>query len=200
MEVEVKLRLPNSASHATVAAILSPYHIKTHLQENIFFDGANGELTSQQAVLRLRFYDGDARCVVSLKAKAVIQNGVSRVEEDEEDLDPWVGRACVADPTRIKEVDNRVLRRVREEFLIGDGGIVCLGGFRNVRNVYEWKGVKIELDETVFEFGTCYEIECESEEPEKVKKLIEDLLNENGVQFSYSHESKFAIFRSGRLP
>uniref|UniRef100_A0A7N0RHT0 CYTH domain-containing protein n=1 Tax=Kalanchoe fedtschenkoi TaxID=63787 RepID=A0A7N0RHT0_KALFE len=200
MEVEVKLRLPDAATHATVASILSPYHVKTHLQENIFFDGANGELTSQRAVLRLRFYDGDARCVVSLKAKAVIRDGVSRVEEDEEDLDPWVGRACVSDPRRIGEVENRVLRRVREEFGIGDGGFVCFGGFKNVRNVYEWKGVKLELDETVFGFGTCYEIECESGEPEKVKKLIEELLNENGIQFSYSQESKFAIFRSGRIP
>lgn len=198
----MKLRLPSAASHATVASILSPHHIKTHFQENIFFDGFNKELTSQQAVLRLRFYDGDARCVASLKAKSIIKDGVSRVEEDEEDLDPWFGRACVTDPMRILEAQDsiRVLRRAREEFGIGDGGFVCIGGFRNVRNVYEWKGVKIELDETVFEFGTCYEIECESSEPEKVKKLIEDLLNRNGVPFSYSLESKFAIFMSGRLP
>lgn len=197
----MKFRLPNAAAHATVASVLSPHHIKTHFQENIFFDGANKELTSHRAVLRLRFYNGDARCVASLKANAVIIDGVSRVEEDEEDLDPWVGRAFVNDPRRILEVEeNRVLRRAREEFGVGDGGFVCLGGFKNVRNAYEWKGVKIELDETVFGFGTCYEIECELAEPEKAKKLIEDLLNQNGVPFSYSKESKFAIFRSGRIP
>ena len=34
-------------------------------------------------------------------------------------------------------------------------------------------GLKIELDETQYDFGTCYEIECESDDPEKVKKVLE---------------------------
>ena len=36
---------------------------------------------------------------------------------------------------------------------------MCLGGFRIVQNMYNWKGVKLELDETHFAFGTTYEIE-----------------------------------------
>ncbi|KAF5185266.1 Triphosphate tunel metalloenzyme [Thalictrum thalictroides] len=204
MEVEVKLRLPDSASHQKLSDLLYPFHIKTHLQENIFFDGTAGELSSKLAVLRLRFYNSDSRCVASLKAKAVLVNGVSRVEEDEEDIDPSIGRACVAEPWRLCSVDSsRILKRVRDEFGVGDkegGGFVCLGGFRNVRGVYDWKGLKLELDETQFDFGTCYEIECESSEPEQVKKLLEDFLNQNGVDYSYSTVSKFAIFRSGKLP
>uniref|UniRef100_A0A7N0UIF0 CYTH domain-containing protein n=1 Tax=Kalanchoe fedtschenkoi TaxID=63787 RepID=A0A7N0UIF0_KALFE len=200
MEVEVKLRLPNAEAYSDVASILSDFHVKTHLQENLFFDGASGELSSKRAVLRLRFYNNDARCVVSLKGKAVIVNGVSTVEEDEEDLDPGVGRACVADPRKLGEVDLRVLRRAKEEFGVGNSGFVCLGGFGNVRNVYEWNGLTLELDETSFKFGTLYEIECESTEPEAAKKLLEELLNEHEISYSYSEKSKFAIFRSGELP
>ncbi|XP_027333054.1 triphosphate tunel metalloenzyme 3 isoform X3 [Abrus precatorius] len=166
MEVEVKLRLANAQAHRHVTTLLSPFHVTTHRQQNLFFDGADSELSSRRAVLRLRFYDDDTRCVVSLKAKAVLVDGVSRVEEDEEDLEGFVG----------------------------------LGGFGNVRSVYEWKGLKLEVDETKFDSGTLYEIECESADPEGAKRLLEDLLKENGIDYSYSTASKFAIFRSGKLP
>lgn len=201
MEIEVKLRLPNAAAHAHLAALLSTHHLKTHRQHNLFFDGAAEQLSSRRAVLRIRFYEDevDPRCVVSLKAKAVLIDGVSRVEEDEEELNPSVGRDCVSDPAKLLGVGNRVVRRAIEEFGIGEGGFVGLGGFRNVRNVYEWNGLKLELDETDYAFGTCYEIECETANPDEAKRMLEDFLKENGVDYSYSEASKFAIFRSGKL-
>ncbi|KAK9149570.1 hypothetical protein Scep_008327 [Stephania cephalantha] len=201
MEVEVKLRLPNSAAHQRLSDLLSPFHRRTHLQSNLFFDTPSARLSSNLAALRLRFYDSDSSCVVSLKSKPLISNGVSRVEEDEEQIDPSLARACVAEPWRLASVESsRVLRRAREEFGCGEEGFVCLGGFRNVRAVYEWKGLKLELDETQFDFGTGYEIECETGEPEEAKRVIEDFLKENGIEYEYSALSKFAVFRSGKLP
>ncbi|KAL2929812.1 Triphosphate tunel metalloenzyme 3 [Bienertia sinuspersici] len=205
MEVEVKLRLSNSTAHQSVSSVLSPFLQQTHFQHNIFFDGAASELSSCRAVLRLRFYGEDPqtaeRCVLSLKAKAVLENGVSRVEEDEEDLDPFLGREIWANPNLIRSTESRVLKRVREEFNVKEeSGYVCLGGFKNVRGVYGWKGLKLELDETLFDFGTLYEIECESSEPDKAKEMIEELLKDNGISYSCSTLSKFAIFRSGELP
>uniref|UniRef100_A0A5B6ZTU3 Putative triphosphate tunel metalloenzyme 3-like n=1 Tax=Davidia involucrata TaxID=16924 RepID=A0A5B6ZTU3_DAVIN len=201
MEVEVKLRLPDSATHQKLSDLLSPFHTKTLIQENVFFDGANAELSSNLAALRLRFYDLDSLCVVSLKAKPVISAGISRVEEDEEPIDPAIARACVAEPWRLLSVNSsRILKRVREEFGVGEKGLVCLGGFRNVRAVYDWNGLKLELDETHYDFGTSYEIECESSDPDRAKKLLEELLNHNGIRYSYSEVSKFAVFRSGKLP
>ncbi|KAH8512537.1 hypothetical protein H0E87_005992 [Populus deltoides] len=85
-----------------------------------------------------------------------MSDGISRVEEQEEPIDPKIGRMCVAEPGQ------------------------------NVRQVFDWKGLKLELDETIYDFGTSYEIECESKEPEKDKKLIEGLLKDNGIEFSYS--------------
>ena len=75
-----------------------------------------------------------------------------------------------------------------------------LGGFGNLRSVYDWKGLKLEVDETSFDFGTLYEIECESSDPERAKRLLEEFLKENEINYSYSTASKFAIFRSGKLP
>ncbi|XP_059432331.1 triphosphate tunnel metalloenzyme 3-like [Corylus avellana] len=198
MEVEVKLRLPDAEAHRRVTDVLAPFHVSTHRQENCFFDGSAGEISASRATLRLRFYDNNQRCVVTLKAKAVLVDGVSRVEEDEEELEPPIGRDCVAEPGRLKDVESRVLGRAREEFR--PLGFVGLGGFENVRRVYEWKGLKLELDETDFGFGTLYEIECESANPEDAKQLLEEFLKGNGIPYSYSEKSKFAIFRSGKLP
>ena len=198
MEVEVKLRLPDAVAHRRVTDVLAPFHVSTHRHENCFFDGSAGELSAKRATLRLRFSDNNQRCVVTLKANAVLVDGVSRVEEDEEELEPSIGRDCAADPGRLKDVESRVLGRAREEF--GPLGFVGLGGFGNVRRVYEWKGLKLELDETDFGFGTLYEIECESANPEDAKRLLEEFLKENSIPYSYSEKSKFAIFRSGKLP
>ncbi|WOK98286.1 triphosphate tunel metalloenzyme 3-like [Canna indica] len=204
MEVEVKLRLPDAAAHQRLSDALAPHHLRTHLQENLFFDGAAGELSSRFAVLRIRFYDGDSRCVISLKAKARLVGGISRVEEDEEDIDPALGRACAAEPWRLADAagSSRIMRRVIEEFGSEGkmGSFVCLGGFRNVRAVYGWKhGLTLELDETQYDFGTSYELECETTDPEKAKELLESYLKENGIPYSYAEASKFAVFRAGKL-
>ena len=39
---------------------------------------------------------------------------------------------------------------------------MCLGGFRNIRGDYDYEGLKLELDETIYEWGTCFEIEVET--------------------------------------
>jgi len=201
MEVEVKLRLANAEAHRQVTALLSPFHVITHHQHNHFFDGAASELSSRRATLRFRFYNDNERCVVSLKAKGVLVNGVRRVEEDEEDLDPKIGRDCVDEPGKLGFVDSRIMSRVKEEFgVVGKNGFVCLGDFKNVRNVYDWKGLKLEVDETGFDFGTLFEIECESSDPEEAKRILEEFLKKNGIDYSYSVASKFSIFRSGKLP
>ncbi|TKY64921.1 Triphosphate tunel metalloenzyme 3 [Spatholobus suberectus] len=176
MEVEIKLRLPDSATHQKLSNLLAPFHTKTLIQENIFFDGTNRELTSNLAVLRIRFYNLE-HCVLSLKAKPVISAGISRMEEHEEPFDPALARACIAEPWRLLSVDSSmILKRVRDEYRVGENGVVCLGGFRNVRAVHQWKGLKLELDETNYDFGTSYELECESDDPERHKKLLEEFL------------------------
>lgn len=40
--------------------------------------------------------------------------------------------------------------------------LICLGGFRNTRQDIKYEGLKLELDETTYEWGKCYEIEVET--------------------------------------
>ncbi|KAH7574350.1 hypothetical protein JRO89_XS03G0285300 [Xanthoceras sorbifolium] len=202
MEVEVKLRLKDAtAHHQLTTTLLSPFHVKTLHQHNLFFDTPTSSLSSQRAVLRLRFFDKDARCIVSLKSKPTLVDGVSRVEEDEEELDPAVAKDCVENPSKLYDIESRVVRRVREEFGLENGSaLVCLGGFENVREVYDWRGLKLAVDETKYVFGTSYEVECETEDPEGAKRVLEEFFNENGIAYTYSEMTKFAVFRAGKLP
>ncbi|XVF74781.1 hypothetical protein PTKIN_Ptkin13bG0139300 [Pterospermum kingtungense] len=200
MEVEVKLRLPNSNSHQKLSNLLSPFHTKTLLQENIFFDTPNSTLASNYSALRIRFYNLDSYSILSLKSKPNLSQGISQVEEHEEPIDPSLARSFLPNPKGLLELtsSSQIMTRVKGEFGVDD--LVCLGGFKNVRGVYDWKGLKLELDETIYDFGVSYEIECESTEPERDKKLIEGLLEENGIDYNYSSINKFAVFLSGKLP
>jgi hypothetical protein len=78
--------------------------------------------------------------------------------------------------------------------------LVCLGGFRNTRTEFEWRApggatsgppLVLELDETAFEHGTLYELECETSEPETAKAALEALLAARGIGYAYSATSKF---------
>nr|ADM83595.1 adenylate cyclase [Hippeastrum hybrid cultivar] len=204
MEIEIKLRLPSPSAHQLLSDALSPFHLKTHLQHNLFFDTAAGDLASVFSALRIRFYDANAKCVLSLKSRPKLSEGVSHVEEDEEEIDPQIGQEVTANPSKMGSLleKSRIWRRVVDEIGVADDGgeFVCLGGFRNVRAVYRWvEGLILELDETEYGFGTSYEIECETTEPERVKGLLEGFLKEKGIPYEYSGASKFAVFRSGKL-
>ncbi len=98
MELEVNLTLLDAIAPRHVTTVLTPFHVTTHRQENNFFDRSSNELSSRRAILRLQFANTDPHCVVTLKAKAVIVDSVSRVEEDKEVLDAAISRECLAEP------------------------------------------------------------------------------------------------------
>lgn len=41
-------------------------------------------------------------------------------------------------------------------------GLKAMGGFRNVRQEFDWQGLVLELDQTKFAHGTVYELEAET--------------------------------------
>ncbi|XP_071724438.1 triphosphate tunnel metalloenzyme 3 [Rutidosis leptorrhynchoides] len=204
MEVEVKLRIKDLENFDKLKTLLKTFHFKTLNQENHFFDTPDNDLSVNRSVLRIRIVNNDeigTKAIVCLKSKPVLIDGVSRVEEDEEEIDGAVALSYVKDSSLLNTLDSRILKRCRDEFgVVNEKGIVGLGGFKNVRNVYTWRGLKLEVDETQYEFGNCYEIECESEDPESVKMELEGFLNENGIDYKYSEMTKFAVFRSGKMP
>ncbi|XP_066391593.1 triphosphate tunnel metalloenzyme 3-like [Miscanthus floridulus] len=212
MEVEIKLRLPDAAAHRRLSAFLAPRLRRTHAQRNLFFDAAARTLAAATAALRVRLYDGPddrapERAVLALKRRPRIDAGVSRVEEVEEPLDPALALACADDPALLGGLDSPIIRLVAAEYGVGGDAapFICLGGFRNRRAVYDYEledgggGLVLELDETRFDFGTSYELECETAEPDRVKEVLESLLTVAGVPYEYSRSNKFACFMAGKL-
>ncbi|TVU42439.1 hypothetical protein EJB05_08844, partial [Eragrostis curvula] len=211
MEVEIKLRLSDAAAHRRLSTFLKPQLRRTHIQRNLFFDAAARTLAAATAALRVRLYGPDdrapVRAVLALKRRPRLDAGVSRVEEVEEPLDPALALACADDPARLGAVDSEIIRLVAAEYGVGGDAapFVCLGGFRNTRSVFEHKddskglGLVLELDETRFDFGTSYELECETAEPDKAKEVLERLLTDAGVPYEYSRSNKFGCFMAGKL-
>lgn len=198
MEVEIKLRLPDKEAHSKVAKALDATYRTTHAQENFFFDGSKQELSLQRVVLRVRFYDTDKKAVITLKGRQVLKDGVGRASEEEEDVDPILARSFISDPSMLLHLDSALMKRLRE-YYPGLEQLTSLGGFNNVRQEFEWNGHLIELDETKYEWGTLYELECETAEPEVVKQDLEAMLERERVAYAYSTTTKFANFRNRTL-
>lgn len=211
MEVEVKIRLPNRDAYDKLTEILGTGIKATHEQENYFFDGPNRELGSTRTVLRLRFYNGSKKAVITVKGEQLLKDGIGRASEVEEFLaDAADARMAFlpsasslalpslnaegglgGDPS-VMLTASPLLRSLNERW--GLQSLVCLGGFRNLRKEYAWEGETLELDETYFAHGTLYEVEIETSEPEKLRDKMEGLLTVHGISYSYSSVSKFANF------
>ncbi|XP_048532035.1 triphosphate tunnel metalloenzyme 3-like [Triticum urartu] len=202
MEVEIKLRLPDAAAHRRLSSFLAPRLLRT--------DAPARPLAAATPAQRVRLYGTDdrdpSRAVLTLKRRPRIDAGVSRVEEVVEPLDPALVLTCVDNPARLDAVDSPIIRLVSDEYGLGrdKAPFVCLGGFRNTRGVYELEecegqGLMLELDETHFDFGTNYEMECDTAEPDQAKEVLERLLTVPGVPYEYSRSNKFACFMAGKL-
>lgn len=198
-EVEVKLRIPDSASFAAAKSLFLPSFKNVLNQENHFFDGSNEELSSQKVVLRIRFYNSDQKAIITCKGKQVLKDGIGRAPEEEEEIDVQIARSFVQDPdAMLLYDDSNLIRKLKGEFEFKDG-LKYLGGFDNQRSVYEWRGYSLELDLTSYPWGCLHEIECETNKPEDLKQILEKLLAEQCIPFSDAKKSKFANFKDQTL-
>lgn len=198
----MKLRLPDKAAYDKVAALLEPGKRASYAQDNFFFDGDKRELESRRAVMRLRFYNGDEKATITVKGKQLLVDGIGRASEVEEDVEPGLVKAARAQWLQepgLMVAASPLLQKLNAEW--GIERIVCLGGFSNHRTEYVWthggegsKPLTLELDATGYEWGTLYEIECETTEPEVVRDQLKAMLESQGIPYSYSATSKFANF------
>ncbi|VAI09705.1 unnamed protein product [Triticum turgidum subsp. durum] len=206
MEIEIKLRLPDAAAHRRLSSFFTPRLLRTDAPARPLATAAAA--TAAQRDVRLYGTDDrDPSCaVLTLKHPPRIYAGDSRIEEVVEPLDPALALTCVDNPARLGAVDSPIVWLVSYEYGVGGdkAPFVCLGGFRNTRGVYELEegegqGLVLELDETHFDFGTNYELECETAEPDQAKEVLERLITVVGVPYQYSRSNKFACFMAGKL-
>jgi len=161
VEVEVKLRIPDSASFAKLCQNLVPCFRQAHEQENYFFDGANKELSSQRVVLRVRFYDRTRKALITCKGRQVLEGGVGTAPEEEETVDPALARTFLSNPAALASLDSPLLAKLRDQYGL-KSGLTFLGGFENLRREYKWRDHLLEVDQTSYPWGALHEIECET--------------------------------------
>jgi len=80
----VKIRLAGKVAHAAFKAIVGVPVQKTLRQRNYFFDGSGNELSAARTAFRLRFIgpqDNEDECVLTVKKRGVMMDGISRAEE-----------------------------------------------------------------------------------------------------------------------
>ncbi|KAI8471375.1 MAG: CYTH-like domain-containing protein [Monoraphidium minutum] len=198
MEVEVKLRLGGKDDYEKLAAALAAGAGPVYQQENYFFDSPGGELNAKRVVVRVRLYNKDQKATLTVKGEQVLVDGIARAAEAEEPLDPAAGRSFLSDPGALLAHDSDIVRRLASQY--GLQSLVCLGGFDNLRREFAWAPpggggeFTLELDATAYPWGTLYELECETDQPEALREQLEALLASHGVAYSYSKTSKFANF------
>jgi uncharacterized protein YjbK len=190
-EVEIKIQLASRKDYEKVAAYLrEPLHV-VH-QHNYFFDGTNKEILQSRGAFRMRFIitKTDEKCVLTFKPKTELQQGISTAQELEEEVDPTLAEQAMKDPNELLQWNGQLIGIIRDKYRMN--GFVNLGGFKTLRKTYSWiNNVQLELDETVYTFGTKYEIEIETNDPVPVKQELYRLLNELGVIYQDSKTTKF---------
>jgi uncharacterized protein YjbK len=211
METEVKLRINEEAYQKVQEKLLEKgFTLKeTDNQTNIFLDGEKREMSQKRYVLRFRkiFRKDKYIYYTTLKGNAKLANGISKIEEFEEEIAQDLFEAIVADPTKLPELGlkQKLLTKVLTEHPI-QSKYEIIGQFTTNRKKFliefvENKPWTLELDETEFPFGKAYEIELEVPETEIniAKESLEKFMAESNIPYTYSKNNKFVNLMKGSI-
>lgn len=188
-ETEVKLSLPSS-DYFKFLKLFDGNYTRNELW-NIFYETNDDNLKPNVLRLRRIIKENNIKYCVTLKGKMSFQDGISRCIEIEDEIPLEKGIQMIKEPE--KTFQN--LPANVKEYINGckNSKFNILGDFHDIRNVIIYKGLKIEADEMILpNLERFYELEIESESPEMAKKVVSDLLNENGINFTNSDLHKYS--------
>lgn len=155
-------------------------------------------------IVRVRDINNGEKYILTWKGKATLADGISKVREEETELTKEIGQEILRDPSRIAKYSGEYPLIKHIFSVIGAAATPetawkVVGEFKTLRLKIPWTSETVELDETTYPFGTGWEIEIETTNPEQVKKQMESLLNENGIAFTESKRNKFLNLINGTI-
>jgi uncharacterized protein YjbK len=189
MEIEVKISL-DQQSYVKLLTCLGK-ETAIQYQENYFLD-SDKELQKHFVNIRLRKENQDY--YITSKRKGSLIDGISRINENQLQITQALFDDILTNPN---STTHPIIGDLLKEFNIQN--LALVGSFKNKRMVYYWQGLCLEIDETTYAFGTCYEVEIETAEPELAKKKFLAFLNSNEIQFSNSTKSKYGRLLAGKI-
>jgi uncharacterized protein YjbK len=189
-ETELKYRLEGRAEYEKLCRELGDPEDAWE-QINHYFQSADGKIPGEDGVIRIRQEKGRAVLTVKLGALA---NGLARAREYEQ---PWSG------PWHQMPPRSKALWESRHEGLEvlerrfgGRFPLVWAGRMVNLRKLYRSvRGLCMEVDASRYPDGQeDYEVEVETESPERDRALLEALLRDLGIGFVPQTATKYQRF------
>jgi uncharacterized protein YjbK len=189
-EIELKLRLEGKAQYEELCRKMGD-PVDAWKQINHYFRSADGKIPGEEGVIRIRLERGKAVLTVKL---GVLTNGLATAQEYEE---PW------SDPSEEMPPPSEAL------WGSGHGGLtaleqrfgkrfplVWLGSMVNERKLYRSvEGLCMEVDASRYPDGEeDYEVEVETEDPERDREILEALLGDLGIRFVPQTATKYQRF------
>ena len=189
-EVELKLKLEGRAQYEELCRKMGD-PVDAWKQVNHYFRSADGRMPGEEGVIRIRLERGKAVLTVKL---GVLQNGLAKAQEYEE---PWPGSEEEMPPSSealwgsghggLKVLEQRYGTRLP---------LVWLGSMVNERKLYRsGTGLCMEVDASRYPDGEeDYEVEVETESPERDRETLETLLGDLGIRFVPQPATKYQRF------
>lgn len=189
-EVEIKLRLEGWSEYQKLCRGLGDPEDAWE-QVNHYFQSEDGRIPGKGGVIRIRLEKARALLTVKLGA---LRDGLATAEEYEE---TWQGPLDEMPPpsNAIWETGHAGLKALEEAW--GKRfPLVWLGKMVNQRRLYRTAGgLCVEVDASRYPDGReDYEVEVETEEPDRDRVLLEALLDRTGIRYVPQPATKYQRF------
>lgn len=188
-EVEVKLRLEDRAEYERLCRGMGTPEDAWE-QVNHYFRSEDGRIPGEEGVIRLRLEKGRAAFTVKLGS---LKDGLADAQEYEE---AWSGPPEVPpSSSTIWETGHPGMKALEQRF--GRRfALVWVGKMVNRRTLYRSdEGLGLEVDASRYPDGAeDYEVEVETDEPERDRRLLELLLKRLGIRFVPQTATKYQRF------
>jgi uncharacterized protein YjbK len=189
-EIEIKLRLEDRAQYERLCRALGRPQDAWE-QVNHYYCSEDGKIPGEEGVIRIREEKGGAVLTVKLGS---LKDGLASAREYEA---VWCGRLEEAPPSSsaIWETGHAGLKALEQTY--GKPfPLVWLGKMINQRRLYlSPEGPSLEVDASRYPDGEeDYEVEVETEHPERDRLLLEERLNNLGIRFSPQTATKYQRF------
>lgn len=211
MVQDVKIRLFTEEDVHRFATVIANDFVSEDVQENYFFDGLNGELSSKMSFFRVRVKNGGQSVVGAVKEHQEVEGGTQVCWTQELPIDAEDAARLLTNPRSLPEASEFLAKSpsvlaaaLREKFLLT--GLSFVGSFRTHRATYSWStsssqpvGLVIKIDKTKFPFGPHFEVEV-SQITVPVHDILDELsawLTVNAIPFEVSSQSKLEAFMDG---
>ena len=189
-EIEIKLRLEGRAQYDRLCREMGT-PADAWEQINHYFRSEDGRIPGKEGVIRIRLERGKAVFTVKLGA---LKDGLASAREYEE---PWPGPLEEMPPpwTAMWDAGHSGLHALEQRF----GGrfpLVWVGKMINRRRLYRPdEGLCMEVDASRYPDGEeDYEVEVETDDPERDRGLLEALLDRLDVLYVPQPATKYQRF------